>query len=468
VKQVGSEPKLGEPAKFPQGRWIPALAYLVHLAFPAFLVADVAIASLRREIALWPVNSDAIVGAVSAVWLLAGLGFFFVSRDRRAFLQRVSGPLAAVYAVYVAVFLTEVFLRQLGFTPSIPKAWQPFIRSFNTENPDVTPGVSGPKWFTTNALGIRGPMPPPEGHAYRIVMIGGSTTICANLDDSEEWPHVVMEKMNARSANPRVWTGNAGIGGTNTVHHLALMQWLPGVLRVDMVIFLIGVNDLVATLNFEGAPTQSILEREAEFEGELPPGTHWRSEKLYPLYRRLRLFVLYHMATKNVKLLMHPPSRLPLKQIPPLRKRRLALPVVPLPDLSVGLSEYRSRILALADRCDDLKLRCLFMTQPTMWRDNLTPSEDHLFWTGVVGRFENPRGYVSSAELALGMDAYNRTLLDICQQHGLECFDIASRIPKDTSAFFDEEHFNEAGARLVAQTVTDYLLSKAPFHPKKQ
>ena len=65
------------------------------------------------------------------------------------------------------------------------------------------------------------------------------------------------------------------------------------------------------------------------------------------------------------------------------------------------------------------------------------------------------------------MDLFNHTLLDVCRQSGLECFDIASHIPKDTPAFWDSEHFNEAGARLMGQTLQQYLLSKPPFDAQK-
>jgi lysophospholipase L1-like esterase len=61
------------------------------------------------------------------------------------------------------------------------------------------------------------------------------------------------------------------------------------------------------------------------------------------------------------------------------------------------------------------------------------------------------------------MDMYNHAMLDVCQQSGLECYDIASLVPKDTSAFYDEMHFNEAGARLIARELKQYLLSRPPF-----
>jgi len=87
------------------------------------------------------------------------------------------------------------------------------------------------------------------------------------LDDSEEWPHKLIEHMNAYGSRDPVWAGNGGVTATNTVNH-AVMQWLPGVLQVVMVIFLVGVNDRDASLAFGEAPTQASLERGAAFQGE--------------------------------------------------------------------------------------------------------------------------------------------------------------------------------------------------------
>jgi lysophospholipase L1-like esterase len=270
-----------------------------------------------------------------------------------------------------------------------------------------------------------------------------------------------MEEMNAAQRSHPVWVGNAGVNGLNTVHHLVLLQYLPGVLPFDMVIFLAGFNDLAASLAFEGAPTQAFLEKAAGFRGDLPAGTRWRGQHV--LYRRLQLFLLIREAARNLKRRLGPSGGGGVFDPTSFRRRRAASPILPLPDLHTGLEEYRGRLIALASRCRALELRCLFLTQPSMWRGDLSAAEQGLLWFGHVGRFENPKGYVSAADLARAMDAYNRTLLDVCQQDGLECYDLAAHIPKDTSALSDDVHFNEAGARLVVQNLKQYLLSRPPF-----
>lgn len=441
------------------------IGYLLHLLVPALLLTDIFMARLRGEIELIPFGPETAIALVSALWLLAGLGFFFLSRDRQVFLARVATPLVSLYAVFVTLIALEAMVRLINVTPPIPQAQTPGTKATTKMDPAVTPGVSGLKHFTINQLGLRGPMPPKDGKAYRIMAVGGSTTICTNLDDTEEWPHQLMKAMNASENTRPVWVGNAGAAGRNTIHHIILMQWLPGIMHVDMVIFLVGVNDLTATLAFGGAPTQTFLEKEAKFQGDLPPGKHWRSPS--PFFRRLKLVALAHEAGRN---LFQPPRRsgsLPLLDIEELRKRRAAGPVLPLPDLTIGLKEYRARLLTLASQCRDLQLRCLFLTQPTMWRDDLTPDEKRLLWLGYTGRWERPDGYVSAGGMAHAMDLYNRTLREVCDQSGLECYDIASEIPKNTSVFFDEMHYNEAGARLMAGDLKQYLLSKPPFDPQR-
>jgi lysophospholipase L1-like esterase len=433
----------------------------MHLAVPVFLLADVLTSALLHHTSFRSKIDDA-AGAIAAIWLFAGVGLFLRSRNRAAFLRRASTSLISIYTIYVALAGAEGGIRLLGFTQPIPFTHTPWTRALTIQDPKETPGVSGPKLYTINALGLRGPMPLKDPGAYRIVTIGGSTTICTELGDSEEWAHLVMEKLNADQKVRPVWVGNAGVNGANSINHLVLMQWLPGVIHLDMVVFLFGVNDLSATLAFEGGPNQAELEKEAGFE-ELPPGTHWRTRRLYPLFQRLRLFMLTQNVAEKLKLRIRPPRDLHL-DFKTRRERRWNAPVSPLPDLTIGLNEYAHRIRTLASRCRDLHIRCLFMTQPTIWRDDLTDAEKHLLWIGWYGRFFDIKGYVSAPDMGRAMNMFNQRMLDVCRQDDLECFDLAAYIPKNTTAFLDEMHFNVNGAQIVARALTQYLLARAPFN----
>jgi len=136
---------------------------------------------------------------------------------------------------------------------------------------------------------------------------------------------------------------------------------------------------------------------------------------------------------------------------------------VPLPDLSIGLAEYADRIQQLENECRQRDVRCIFLTQPTIWRPGLTLSEQRLLWFGGVGHAGEIFGYASIEDLQHAMDAYNHKLMKVCDQDHLECYDLAAAIPKDTSALYDDVHLNIGGARMVGDFLSKRLLAAAPF-----
>jgi hypothetical protein len=74
-----------------------------------------------------------------------------------------------------------------------------------------------------------------------------------------------------------------------------------------------------------------------------------------------------------------------------------------------------------------------------------------------LGYGPNRKFFYSVEALAEGMAAYNGRLLEICRQRQVECIDLATLLPKDTTVFYDDAHFNESGAKQVARIVADYL-----------
>jgi hypothetical protein len=113
-------------------------------------------------------------------------------------------------------------------------------------------------------------------------------------------------------------------------------------------------------------------------------------------------------------------------------------------------------MMALAGK----RVQLVFLTQPAMWRDGLPAELDALLWMGDTGSQQDPPLYFSSRSLAEGLRRYNDTLLHLCAVHGIPCLDLAPRIPKDQSAFYDDVHFSRHGAELVASILGDFLLDR--------
>jgi lysophospholipase L1-like esterase len=61
------------------------------------------------------------------------------------------------------------------------------------------------------------------------------------------------------------------------------------------------------------------------------------------------------------------------------------------------------------------------------------------------------------------MARYNDTLLEVCRARGLDCVDAAHLLPRDTTALYDDVHFNEQGSRLLARALAKSLRERPPF-----
>jgi len=439
--------------------------YLAHLVVPLVFVAS----SLGAELAGAGDNLDTLVIAVGTLWIVVGLGALVFQRDRRRFVTRMSGPLIVAYTLYLSVALMALGAEIWGHRiHAAPLAYPPGLKAVVSRGHLRLPGISPTTTYSVNELGLRGPSPPREGPVYRIVMVGGSTTECAALDDSQEWPHLVMQIMNDRQKQRFVWVGNAGVSATTTVDHLFWLKKLPVLSQADLLVFLIGINDLQAALDFGGEPTQRVLEYRAQ---RLTEHAAYGSDPEEAFFRRAWLFSLAKKnAGKVLAMLQRPRANSNREGAVPFvwaeHKRGMrprSASQVPIPDLGVALKEYAQRIRSLESYCHGRGLRCVFLTQPVMWRDGLSADEENLLWMGWVGWKAHRRGLASPADLARSMNAYNQALLSVCREDRLECYDLASAIPADTSAFYDDCHFNVGGARMVAEFLAPRLLAAPPF-----
>ena len=65
--------------------------------------------------------------------------------------------------------------------------------------------------------------------------------------------------------------------------------------------------------------------------------------------------------------------------------------------------------------------------------------------------------------LATALDRYNETLLSSCGEKEITCMDVADMLPKDTRTFYDDVHFNEQGAKRLAEILVRHLVDDPLF-----
>ena len=88
-----------------------------------------------------------------------------------------------------------------------------------------------------------------------------------------------------------------------------------------------------------------------------------------------------------------------------------------------------------------------------LWDEQLSPQAEALLWMGNTAEAGH---YVSVAGLRQGIDRYNEVLQLVCDELRVACIDLRP-LRGRAEFFYDDCHFNEAGAREVAGIVAPRL-----------
>lgn len=390
------------------------------------------------------------------------------SARRRGTGRRLALVVAATLAVVV---LAEQLARSYfpgaddfyTYPPGIERTFLPTVK--------VLPGVAERSRFEVNSLGLRGDEPPadaasPPGQGtYRVLAVGGSTTQCAFVDQPHSWPRR-LQTLLAEASGREVWVANAGRSGfTSRRHVVQLRHLLEQGPRYDLVLMLVGVNDLANRLEYGDTPPPRA---EMVHEGVTTAScftfvpTEFDDENGW--LKRLGLFRMAKVL--KVRSSMPAEERGGKEYVRWRRHRRNASEILPeLPDLTTALESYRHNLAACAALAAEHGTRLVFIDQPSIWRANLPEEATRLLWLGGVGEYQHDSGlpYYSTEALATGMRRYNDALHAFADQAGLESIHVADKVPKDPLHFYDDVHFNDAGSLLVADVIADYLLARPPF-----
>ena len=351
---------------------------------------------------------------------------------------------------------TELLLRTLA--PEYEYlVWAPGIEIVLHPKPSVMQGVNGESRFTTNSSGIRGDEFSADDD-YRILALGGSTTECLYLDDSEAWPYLLQLRLNELQSDVKVWVGNIGRSGHSTQDHLLQLDLL--VARypsIDAVLLLVGANDLLLRLAHVQMLPESEEKRLLHAFTEFP----LRGRNVFERTRIWRGIVRltegrearHQAAVQDRDGEIFTAWRF---------ARQKAPKVDDLPDLSQALEEYQEKLRTLARIARGHGIRPIFITQPSLWRSDLPPSLERMLMMGGRG-FPVANSYYSVAALTRALRAYNEATREVCAEEGLDCVDLASLLPQDASVFYDDFHFNEGGAEKVANALAEQLMRWPPF-----
>ena len=335
------------------------------------------------------------------------------------------------------------------------------------------PGIKGPSHLRINSRGLRGDEVQPH-HDFLILTVGGSTTECLYLDQEETWPHLTQEALNLAQDRHDVWVGNAGKSGHSTREHLLqIPQLLEELPDTKLVCILVGANDLLLRLKQDTCYDAGYLDtpeaRVAVLHRAFLVHPGWYGGGEIPFFQKLQLWKRIVPGFNRVLFASSEPEEEQQDEagkwyLKRRRQRREAREMrTALPDLTASLGEWTRNLHRIIDMIRARDCRAVFLTQPTLWRRDLPEKLESLLWMGGIKGADHctvPTVYYTPEALAEGMRVYNVRLLEVCQERGADLIDLAARLLASDSVFYDDMHFNENGARQVANIVVDFVLNR--------
>lgn len=371
--------------------------------------------------------------------------------------QRMQNASLIFMSVLLSFLAAETMLRWLKSDRKKYFVWQPNLRHIFYPDSTLFHGIKGASLFSINADGVRGQVF-KDGNK-RFLCLGGSTTECLYLDDKECWTKLLQDSLSQRFGKPYQVASIGKSGCTTRENYIHLKYFLPQLSKQDGVILMVGLNDMMKRLSRDSMYEQDFrFTPEVEdsfirtiFLSEAESNTWWRNLELFKMGQQY-----FHRTNKVDWESIQDDKGEVLKQ---WRNNRswAGLLINELPDLTSALNEYERNLQLIYEEAQCQKIDVILVTQASLYKDSMGVFESSLLWMGGVGDFQKQINslYYSPAVLNRALELYNQRLVNFCKhKRNVTLIDVAKYLPKDTSVFYDDCHFNESGARKVAGLVS--------------
>ncbi|GEM_PF-136512 len=356
----------------------------------------------------------------------------------------------------------------------------------------------------SNSLGFRGEEPPQQfdekgviplvfDQYLTIIAVGGSTTECFYLSEGKTWEDRLSALLKERFA--RVWVNNAGLGGHSTFGHQVLLRDYVVNLRPDIVLFLLGFNDVGRAVPAANADRK--LMEGGKFRGDDNDATAQTSEDVgeglcFSSWRCFGASLAYYSELANLTLNIYRNfkaadaaagqlGQVMVKQV----SRGVALDVqldltkfehvaTRQTEIDAALQEHRQNFLAgYAERVRNLVevsrqngIEPVLMTQPALYGSG----KDEI--TGVdleTIRLEDGKSGLLTWKV---LELYNDVIRKVAEDEGVLLIDLAHELPKSSAYYYDLGHYTNEGAQKVAEIIEEalfpFILEKGMAEPLRK
>jgi GDSL-like Lipase/Acylhydrolase family len=394
----------------------------------------------------------ATVDTTSSKWKTAALLLYVVLPVTLYWLgrrRRRDGLKAA--ALWLGVFL--VGQTGISFYTANAYAFRTLPPSFTAVldvKEEIMPGIHGLQTITTDHLGFRVTRPvnydAKPGGTLRVFAIGASTTEQIYLDNNKTWC-ADLERALTQAYGRSVEVINAGVSGLRAGHHLKTAERILAY-QPDLIIFLQGINDWNHQVRGAlGGPFGAlrIPGLSDTLIGSIFQGIKQRW--------RARAVAGGSDATDAAR------SEGAWKELFTKRsntydKRTRTISWQP---ASVS-GEYESVVARQLAFCETHHVKCLFATQPTVYGETLSERMKQHLWMAPPDE-----SFALDMKSLVGTAAtYNTYLSQRIRGGGSAAVcDLAGALGSDERLYYDDCHFNEAGAHQVAETLAGCIRTAA-------
>jgi len=339
--------------------------------------------------------------------------------------------------------------------PYLRTDWVPgFQRSYIIEG---VAGQTGTMDFKINEFGFRGAsmkMAKKPPGTYRIFFLGGSTTEELYLPEEKTFPHLVERKLSNAFPDRTFECINGGISGYLAADVLAFLIYKVMYYEPDLVVVMLGINDL----RYGTVPSYDPVHRPNYRKILYSPGyDEGTGALLAKLLKRSHFLTLIKWRLVNR---LFPPDaekyKTKIEEFDAWRSERRSVPYTPIAE-SKGLEDFLKYLKEIIFVARGHDVRLVFMTEPSVYQENLPEEIDEKLWMGWLGAASSLRINLSPDFLFREMNRFNNAVRKLSQEYQVELIDLERQISKDLEHFFDDTHFTPRGAERAGEVISDYL-----------
>ena len=349
--------------------------------------------------------------------------------------------LALIFGIIISIIILEVILNIYNpFDAVVTKGDKIYLRANSNTLyvNDVNEKLPNKIIYTTNSLGMRGPELSEE-YDLKIITVGGSTTHSLYNSDQDTWPNLLMLKLN-EIFSKKIWLNNAGISGHSTMGHKILVEDYLIDLQPDIIIFLVGINDIgrtdINTDNF-GLYNKSNTKLSTKIKKILY--NFEIIEALITINRNLRAKELNLSHEINFNL-----NKLKIADNLQIQDETL------LNKEDINLKSYQIRLSSLINLVLSNNILPILITQSSLYGNSIDPITkidlSKILLNGISG--------LQKWKL---LKLYNEATISTANDFKVPYIDLENLIERNSDYYWDSIHYSVLGNKKVAEIISEEI-----------